>query len=678
LSSYPKCVCALVTAFSRCRSGSQVLSKLAVLATGLFIASGTHLVQGANISAVWANEGGDKVTQDELRVTLKKENLTGKVLNRAWDGKTISLFGAHNEVVSFNLVLEAAFADANNVSVSFDALTGPNGTKIQSSRATGNGVFNWVGRPIELFYTRYLQIHGLSFFGYGKGDERQVPKRFQRPIVDTWHGVGFWEDRPDHDKFYPDILVPLELVPTFKINAGQNQSIWADIYIPKGIPAGTYTGNVTVKENGQTSYTVPVQLNIYGFELPDVPTNKTMSSLNTTDLMWRYVTGYGNYVTPGSADGARVRRITDKYFQLFHRHKVALFGENDCVATDTPCATSKPRFDGTLFTAANGYDGPGVGTPVGVYAVGGWGTWSWRYSNSEQEMWNHTDNYMKWFDANAPANDVFLFLEDEPPAEDIPQIETWSQWLAENPGPGKRMLSMATHHFVHAKDDAPSLQVPVFHADLGACPNGPPCDVPTVDESAANHYRQTPGKRLWAYSDFSPATGTTETEGNGIDWRQLAWTQYKKGIERWFYWNINFVPQTDYFQQAVTWGSPQFFDPVLGWYGWNGTSNGNGILCYPGTDLYNPSDSYNVDGPFASLRLKEWRRGIQDADYLAMAARIDPAATQQIVNRIIPKVLWEYPNDDPSWIISDISWSVDPDVWEAARLQLAQIISGTR
>ena len=135
----------------------------------------------SNISAVWANDGSDKVTKDELRATLHKENLTGKVLNRTWNGQAITLSGARNEVISFNLVLEAAQATANNVTIDFDTLTGPSGSLIQSSPATGNCVFTWAGRPIELFYLRYLQIKGLSVFGYGKSDERQIPRRFQRP-----------------------------------------------------------------------------------------------------------------------------------------------------------------------------------------------------------------------------------------------------------------------------------------------------------------------------------------------------------------------------------------------------------------------------------------------------------------------------------------------------------------
>jgi hypothetical protein len=30
--------------------------------------------------------------------------------------------------------------------------------------------------------------------------------------------------------------------------------------------------------------------------------------------------------------------------------------------------------------------------------------------------------------------------------------------------------------------------------------------------------------------------------------------------------------------------------------------------------------------------------------------------------------------EDPTWVLTDISWSIDPDDWEAARAELADII----
>jgi hypothetical protein len=75
------------------------------------------------------------------------------------------------------------------------------------------------------------------------------------------------------------------------------------------------------------------------------------------------------------------------------------------------------------------------------------------------------------------------------------------------------------------------------------------------------------------------------------------------------------------------------------------------------------------------LRLKEWRRGIQDADYLTLAAKNNPAAVQSIVNGLVPRVLWEYDAPDPVYYTGGgISWSADPDQWEAARAALARII----
>ena len=75
--------------------------------------------------------------------------------------------------------------------------------------------------------------------------------------------------------------------------------------------------------------------------------------------------------------------------------------------------------------------------------------------------------------------------------------------------------------------------------------------------------------------------------------------------------------------------------------GWDYT-NGDGVLFYPGTDIHYTAQSYGVESPLPSLRLKHWRRGIQDADYLALADAVDSAVTQAIVARMIPKVLWEY------------------------------------
>jgi hypothetical protein len=176
-----------------------------------------------------------------------------------------------------------------------------------------------------------------------------------------------------------------------------------------------------------------------------------------------------------------------------------------------------------------------------------------------------------------------------------------------------------------------------------------------------------------------PGVGTDDTEDDGIAMRTVAWAQYKLNIERWFYWYANLIDLSkDLFQTACTWdcGGTRL-DRELGQTNNADYTNGSGVLVYPGTDVAHLEDSYGVNGPFASLRLKEMRRGLQDGDYLTLAAQIDPASVQNIVAKAMPKALWENPapEGDPSWFIGSVSWSPNPDDWESSRAQLAGIIS---
>lgn len=63
---------------------------------------------------MWANDGGDKILREERRASggLVVVPAAG-ITNTVWDGSRIKLFGARNEVVGFNLVIESELgADA--------------------------------------------------------------------------------------------------------------------------------------------------------------------------------------------------------------------------------------------------------------------------------------------------------------------------------------------------------------------------------------------------------------------------------------------------------------------------------------------------------------------------------------------------------------------------------------
>lgn len=628
-------------------------------------------VAGGSLVAIWANDGGDKITRDEHRATTNAVS----VHNTVWDGQKIKIFGAKNEVVNFNTILETGSDGARNVTFVFDTLAGPNGAMIKSVPTTGNGVFNWQNRDIELFYIKYLPIKGLSRLSYETYDERHIPARFQRPYTGEGIGTGSWLNRPDHDKFYPEIMVPLELNPTFDISANQNQSIWADVYIPKLATVGLYTGTVTIKENGGIAKQIPVELTVRDFILPDMPTAKTMVAYSKGDLNERILGTAQKWPAHGSSEDLVSDTVQNRLFQLAHRHKISLIddGINDdspVINVDQPAQVWVPRLNGSLFTAVNGYRGPGEGVGNNVYSIGTYGGWSWQ-NGTQVEMQKHADTWMNWFNINAPNTETFLYLIDE--SNDYPSIQKWSQWT-DSAGTGKYLKTFATISLPDAVKNTSALDIAASWFTVG--------DTATW-QNAVNSWKSQPGKSLYMYNGKRPSNGSFATEDDGVALRELAWAQYKKNIDRWFFWNGTYYNdyqggrgQTNVFQTAQTFGGAPSNDSVVGQNGWN-YSNGDGVLFYPGTDKLFPDDSYNAQGVFASLRLKEWRRGLQDVDYLALANKVDPIKTKAILDKMVPKALWDYGvanMSDPTWVRANISWSIDPNNWEEARQELAGII----
>lgn len=624
----------------------------------------------SRITRVWANNGEDKVTREELRATQD----AGSVHNSVWNGKQITQFGARNEVVSFNVILEAASGNAENVDVELTTLKGPGESQIGTRRAEANNdLFNFVGRNVELFFVRYLSIPGLSVLAYDHYDERHVPERMRRPHDANGIAQGEWKDRPNHDQQYPDIAVPLELHAPFDIPKGTNQSIWVDIYIPRGSSPGWYEGAVAVRENGEVTLEIPVRLQVFDFMLPDLPSARTMMYIGKEHVNRRYL---GDPYPRDSLTGplaAQSQVLVDRHFQLAHRHKISLI--DDYMPVERMEIDWDKRLTGELFTAEHGYEGIGEGVGNNVYSIGTYSSWPWK-DGSKADMWQHSDRWVRWFEDKKleTPTDYFLYLIDE--SSDYASIEKWSSWVDANPGPGRLLHTLATAPAPHALEHAPSLDIPTSTFTVGDTDSW---------RQAASTYRNDPRRRLFMYNGFRPASGTMVTEDDGIALREVAWGQYKMQVERWFVWDSTYyrndsaaLGETNVLRQAHTFGARGKRDAARGETGWN-YNNGDGVLFYPGTDRSFPDDSYNVLGPLASLRLKHWRRGLQDVDYLTLAARVDAARVDRIVQRIVPKILWECGIDDPAdptWVRTDISWPTNPDTWETARLELAEIITG--
>lgn len=614
----------------------------------------------------------------------------------------ISVFGGRNEVLSFALVIEAYMpsqaSSLRNLSLTFDSLGPLRGRPARQNLVElSDTLFDWRATDIELFYMRYLQIRGLS----GQlSDERLIPRRLQRPWVagpgGGGLGIGGWTDRPGANHHWPEIAVPLELHPSFDVASGKSQMIWCDVYIPKALTPGLYTGQLVLQLGPRAAGTVPISLEVRNFTLPDVPSSRTMVPIEAGEVLRRYIGQ--NWVNCMVENDDRFRRLWERHWQLAWRHRVQLVDasfdacvqwrlNNGLLQGDPAVILNQPplmavlRLNGSSFSAARNYSGPGQDVGLNIYPIGLYGSWStqsWDRNVSGSQIGMaagfafHLNLWEEWFrNSGRPISDVerFIYLIDEP--TNLSQVDQWAAECQDIKGPGAAVPTMVTLSLLDAVKQTPLLKITcssIAFADIAAW-------------KAALVAKQRLGMKLWLYNGGRPGQGMTNTEGESADWRSIPWALWKHGVNLYFYWMSTYYRNYQagegdipLFEQAKTFGRYARNDSSTGEAGWM-YGNGDGILLYPGTDLVFTADSYGVWGPFASLRLKQWRRGLQDVEYLELyRSRCGEAAATALVQEAMPAVLWEVGN--PNWF-PDISWNQSWDSWERIRWRLFQGIEGT-
>jgi hypothetical protein len=371
---------------------------------------------------------------------------------------------------------------------------------------------------------------------------------------------------------------------------------------------------------------IPVALRVFDFALPDENHLSAMVFFDEAAVRSRH----------GSGDADLVAR----YHRLAHRHRVEFtraYGP-DAFPVDLDLLS------GAAFTPARGYEGPGEGigyaiVPASFYGIGD----AWQ----GERAWETADAFLAWLERARPDATTFLYVTDEPPPARFPFIRSIGDKHHANPGPGKRLPMFLTH--------AP-------HPDLeGAIDIW--CTVTNQYDPALARAQQALGRRWWVYNGYRPAAGTQLTDAPAVDCRVTPWACWKYGVELWFYW---FANQWRHNSQNPERGEQNVWaDPVTFLH--DGAYNGDGVLVYPGQDAVYPQEDRGVDGPIASIRLKNVRRGLQDVEYLWLARRHGlEAEARAAADACVPAAFAETEGD--------VSWSVRGSDWDAARLRLAEQI----
>jgi hypothetical protein len=148
----------------------------------------------------------------------------------------VEIKAARNEVESFQLVVAAPKENISVVEVAISDLAGPAGSKIAKEN-------------VRLFREEYVRVRMSSpraELPPGLYADPLVPlinPETGKPIEPLNESRARWGE-PVKTTGYDMYAVP------FDVFKGQNQALWVDVHVLKDIPAGTYSGVLTVRARG--------------------------------------------------------------------------------------------------------------------------------------------------------------------------------------------------------------------------------------------------------------------------------------------------------------------------------------------------------------------------------------------------------------------------------------------
>ncbi len=471
--------------------------------------------------------------------------------------------------------------------------------------------------------------------------------------------------------WYPDALVPFErrcptpqtLVESFPVPGahGYNRAVWIDVFVPQGTPVGEYRGEIVVDAGGR-EVRAPLTVVVVDAALPETPTVDAVAEL------------YDAYVQEGI--GAELgapgwSAMSQCYQQLAHAHRVTFIERfNGWVGPDPNEARTGTEWDaydeafgpvltGKLFTPEAGYVGPGVGVAPPVWRT----PWPQVYSGSAQPLPEGAlDSYAfraRAWAAHAKAqgweSDWFAYIYDEVDGKTDEGADADPQlWHAEmkavqgalddGAGAGTIDLIWTSHadaaQWVGTDDD---LVGTIRHW----APNAGAANTGFLAQRAAA------GERVWFYHEGHPHVGLHTI--NAAGWEMATWglIAARYDLSGTFLWAGNLGdPENPYVKPSYKSGDDRF---------------GNGTIVYPGgmLDIAPNVDLSRSPGPLPSIRLKNWRRGLQDAEILKLAGK----QGAPLIASHIPEALANVPDGTAA------RWPSDVEAWHRFRRDLLDIVA---
>ena len=439
------------------------------------------------------------------------------------------------------------------------------------------------------------------------------------------------------------------------IAAGENQPFWITVKPRKGTKPGLYRGTLEISAAaGMKAFSVPVEVRVFGFDLPDRMTCETALGLT-------FKTVFEYHHAKKSEDKAA---IAAKYLEMYSRHHITPY--SPLYGTSTPtwtekwtkgkAADSEPTFawgdwDAAVEKALGEYafntfrlpvKGKGSGDPVTRRPRSQRKINGVSETNALFEVF--MERYLKGIESHIREkgwlDEAYIYSFDEPHKEDFDYMKEDLARFRKYAPSLRRMVTMAPNEAMYG------------YVNLW-------CPITEHFNREKAWARQASGDQVWWYITFSskPPKVNEHVEHAGVDmrvWLWQTWLEKVTGVLIWetVCWNRPAVypdpekPQNPY-EDTIVWSRDR---------PWN---TGEGRYVYPPPRCFETKEPV-LAGPVDSIRFEMLREGVEDYEYFAILKRLDPANAHLTVPREVTTSLDDY--------------STDPAAMEAHRLRLAEAI----
>ena len=499
----------------------------------------------------------------------------------------IDLEAARNEWVAFQVVITSPASPLGAVSVELTDLAGPGGAVVAASGA-------------ELSLEFYHPVDNPSWCEY--------PFNFTCP------------DHPEYVRTpgdYPDALIPFvdpygdghaPVGAPFDVAAGDLQTVFVDLFVPPGIAAGDYAGEVRVTAGGTLVKALPVTLHVWDFDLPSKRNVATAYGLGGN--IWDF------HAAPDAATRARIQR---NYELAMHRHRIDPTDQGFVQKFEFDADGNVKPIDWTSYDAEVGprIDGSYYGDGVGInrYDINMFTPGHSHYGMTDEQWGKGAAAVAAHLQEKGFLEHTYMYSADEPwmPTHEgaIADIAADSAILHQA-APLWNGHVLVTGPWLPQLDTAVDIWCPVT-AMYGSVswPAGQWPEAPKYQELIAS------GRQLWFYvcnADFPPSLGYDVDSPYGWEPRILKWRAWGEGATGFLYWRVTY-----WFD-----GDPWHHLADVGGFGGLFARNGDGVLLYPGDHKDGTGSPANVviDGPVVSFRLKQVRDGIEDWELLLLAEQL--------------------------------------------------------